>query len=314
MFSSMSRKYLLFIPIVLLGLIAAIALVNHGRPKDAPKKHIRFALCQYGTRLRDMEWNFNHALHEAEEAVRHGADVIVLPEFSFVACLDLKDGKGWFNLEKKRDWLRRIRSFTRENNVYLFVNHPSIVFHHHSTNRYNQTKIFGPDGSVVATYRKRFLSLMELAFDMKTGIDPTIAELPFGKLGLMICKDSMVMEEFKQYALADLVVIQYAYLTFWGNSPVVPLGWREPSRHSLATFNMLVTNGISHIRRPLLLCNKSGLEGEFLYNGSSAIVDSSGKVLHQSGTGTDIVYADIPLDESGKICGEPSPTPIPAEP
>ena len=61
----MGRKYFLVIPIVLLGLIAAIALVNHSRPKDAPKKHIRFALCQYGTRLRDMEWNFNHALHVA---------------------------------------------------------------------------------------------------------------------------------------------------------------------------------------------------------------------------------------------------------
>ena len=310
MISGMSRKYLLFIPIVLLGLIAAIALVNHDPPRDAPKKHIRFALCQYGTRLRDMEWNFNHALHEAEEAVRHGADVIVLPEFSFVACLDLKDGKGWFNLKEKRDWLRRIRSFTRKNNVYLFVNHPAVVFHHHSTNRYNQTKIFGPDGSVVATYRKRFLSLMEISFNMAMGKTPTIAELPFGKLGLMICKDSMFMEEFKQYASADLVIIQYAYLTFWGNSPVVPRGFRERSRDSLATFSTLVTNGISHIRRPLLLCNKSGLEGEFLYNGSSAIVDSSGKVLHQADTGTDIVYADVPVDESGKICGEPSPTPM----
>ncbi len=306
----MSRKYLLFIPIVLLGLIAAMVLVNHGRSKAAPKKTIRFALCQYGTRLHDMEWNFNHAMHEAEEAARHGADVIVLPEFSFVACLDLKDGKGWFNLKKKKDWLRRIRSFTRKNNVYLFVNHPAVDFHHHSTNCYNQTKIFGPDGSVVATYRKRFLSIMELSFDMAMGNTPTIAELPFGKLGLMICKDSMFMNEFKQYASADLVVIQYAYLTFWGNSPVVPRGFREPSRDSLETFNMLVTNGIPHIRRPMLLCNKSGLEGEFLYNGSSAIVDSSGKFLHQADTGTDIVYADVPLDESGKICGEPSPTPM----
>ena len=90
----------------------------------------------------------------------------------------------------------------------------------------------------------------------------------------------------------------------------MPRGFRERSRDSLATFSTLVTNGISHIRRPLLLCNKSGLEGEFLYNGSSAIVDSSGKVLHQADTGTDIVYADVPVDESGKICGEPSPTPM----
>ncbi len=301
------RKRLLaaVFPAVLAALIGAVVLLERTIASYSGKDHVRIALCQYETRLGDLEWNFDNAMRAANEAVRHGADVIVFPEFSFVAALDLKDGVGWFNFKKKKNWHRRVRSFVRRHRVYLFLNHPAVVANGAVTNRFNQTQVFGPKGSTIASYWKRFPSIMDFSFGIAPGDRPVIAELPFAKIGLMTCKDSWYMDKFPQYADADLVVIQFAYLTCWGDAAAMPRGFREQSRDSSETFHTLVTNGIPHLRRPLLLCNKSGLEGECLYNGLSAIVDSSGNFVHRAPTGTDIVYADIRLDKSGRVTGEP---------
>ncbi len=308
-------RFILFLFFLTLAAIGLAIVFAHAECSDFRWKrrgYVRIALCQYGTRLVNREGNFKNAMMKAEEAVLHDADVIVFPQFSFVSAYDLKHGHGWFNLEERTNWMAHLRSFTRRHQAYLFVNHPAVVFEADATNRYNQTQVFGPDGSVIATYRKRFLSVMDMLFGMKHGDQPTIVNLPFGKIGLMICKDSKHMEAFKEYAAADLILVQYAYLTFWGDSPSLSPGFGEPSRESLSTFARLVTNGIRHIRRPMLLCNKSGLEGECLYNGSSAIVDSSGRFIGQADTGTGILYADIPVNHAGRLSSIPVHTRFPA--
>ncbi|MBQ6923795.1 MAG: carbon-nitrogen hydrolase family protein [Kiritimatiellae bacterium] len=304
----------LLLPVVAIGLVVIVEHAGRGDFEQSRRGHVRVALCQYGTRLVDREWNFRNAMREAEAAIRADADVIVFPEFSFLSAYELKVGRGWENLEDQTNWVRRIRSFTRRHGVYLFVNHPAIVAEAGTTNRYNQTQVFGPDGSVVATYRKRVLSTMDMFFRMEKGEEPTIVDLPFGKVGLMICKDSTRMDKFRQYAYADLVLVQYAYVTFWGASRLKSAGFGEPSEKSLSTFPRLMTNGIHHIRRPMLLCNKSGLEGECLYNGSSAIVDAAGRIVARADTGPGILYADIPVDKAGKMAGPPVPTRFSATP
>ena len=305
---------LLLLPVVAIFLVVVVEHARRGDFEQSRRGHVRVALCQYGTRLLDREWNFRNAMREAEAAVRNDADVIVFPEFSFLSAYELKIGRSWFNLEDQTNWVARIRSFTRRHGVYLFVNHPAIVEEPAATNCYNQTQVFGPDGSVVAIYRKRVLSTMDMSFRMTKGEEPTIVDLPFGKVGLMICKDSTRMDKFRQYADADLVLVQYAYVTFWGNSRFRSPGFGEPSPGSLSTFPRLMTNGIHHIRRPMLLCNKSGLEGECLYNGSSAIVDSAGRMVARADTGPGILYADIPVDKTGKMTGAPVPTRFPTTP
>ena len=69
----------LLLPVVAIGLVVIVEHAGRGDFEQSRRGHVRVALCQYGTRLVDREWNFRNAMREAEAAIRADADVIVFP-------------------------------------------------------------------------------------------------------------------------------------------------------------------------------------------------------------------------------------------
>jgi predicted amidohydrolase len=263
---------------------------------------VRFALCQYGSRVGDFVWNAAHALEYAEEAVRCGADVIVLPEYSFTTVHDLRAGRAWINLEEV-PWLgKALGNFTRRHRCYLFANHAR-TFGKHRRRRVNESFLVGPDGKVVARYAKRFLALLDQRIDFDPGTNgAVVAELPFARVGMLICKDTGYSESFREaFRDADLLLMQFGHIAHWG-SGTAPTGLRASLAGATNVFPRVAEDWAEdHDGKPFLMVNKTGLEKEFAFAGGSRVFGADEKPLAVADSSESILYVDFPLDAAGRI-------------
>ena len=311
------RKVARFFKITLAALVAAgvlavigfvvVVRANRGTFRPCHPGTLRFALCQNASRVGDIRHNILAALDLAEEASRHGADFIVFPEFSFTAVHDIRRGWAWENIAEKPELQGRLSSFARRHGCYLLYNHP-YTFGEKRQHHYNETTLMGPDGMVVTNYQKHIPALLDQRCNLGPGPGPVIARLPFGDIGLMVCRDTTQPLRFAEYKDTDLVVAQFAVISHWGPT-LQPPGLRMRPDEARHAFFDAIPNLVSAFHRPILMVNKTGLEDEFVYLGGSIAVDEAGERVAQANNGEEILYVDFALDENGRIDGS-----RPAEP
>lgn len=278
--------------------VAFLFLPRPFRPKTPGR--VRFALCQYESRIGEVRWNFDHAMRFASEAAAHKADVVVLPEFSFSSTLDVGMGKARFKLLRRPYARKGIWWFARTRGCYLIVNHPAPYKGTTNTIWRNETLVFNPSGRVMAKYWKRVLSSMDIGFAFSKGDEPVIAEFPFGRVGLMVCKDSCIPLKAKPYRKADLVLVRFANIGLWADEPGL-LGLSFPISELKDDLDTIAKRCARGLVRPLLMVNKTGLENEYLYLGGSRAYSANGAEVARLGTGSGILYVDFLLGKDGKI-------------
>ena len=311
------RAWRVFASVVAIAVVAAALVAAaflgwaHARRGRFLPKHpgfVRFALCQYDSRSGDTRRNILHALEYADEAVRHGADVVILPEFSFATVHDVRSKFACFNLLERPELAGRLSDFTRRNGCYLLYNHPLVVTNESPKKLvYNQSCLLGPDGAVVVDYCKQAMALIDIRCGITPGTEDVVARLPFGNLGLMICKDAYYPNHFPSFQDADVVVIQFAHIVNWGPD-LPPNGLREPIAEAPRNFPHVANLCTSALRKPLLMVNKTGLEDTYAYIGGSRVVIANGMTIAQANSYCDILYADFILNADGRI--DPNQHPV----
>lgn len=276
----------------------------HSRRGEFQPKHqgfVRFALCQIDSRVGDIRWNFLHAMDYAQEAVRHGADVVVLPEFSFTTVHDVRTRLACFNILERPEYAERLSEFTLNNGCYLFFNHPSVTNVYGRLNTYNTSYVMGPDGLLLTNYCKQAMALIDKRCFLKPGSVDVMAQLPFGNVGMMICKDAYFPDHFPSYHEADVIAIQFAHIVNWGDTNA-PTGLQEPmAAGAMNNFPHVANLCTKQFHKPLLMVNKTGMEDTYGYIGGSRVVVGNGTCIAKANSCTGILYADFPLNESGRI-------------
>lgn len=163
--------------------------------------------------------------------------------------------------------------------------------------RWNTSVLIGPDGGVLATYRKihRFgfgegePTLLEAGEDVVTvplpppaggtgpndGMEPVVA-------GLATCYDLRFPEQFRLLldAGARLVIVPAAW-----PAPRVE-HWRLLGR-ARAVENQVV----------VVQCNTGGAHAGYRMGGHSQVVSATGEVLAEAGDGEEVLAVDVDLDE-----------------
>ena len=298
------RTFIVLFLALVLSAAAFLAWAYGRRGKFLPKhrEYVRFALCQYSSRKGDVLWGLHNAMNFASEAVRHGADVVVLPEFSFTTVHDIRTQYSYFNISDRPEYLGALADFTLRHGCYLMYNHPFTTNAPSATRplHFNVSYVMGPDGQVMAEYRKQAMALLDTRCKMKPGNKDMIVSFPFGDVGMMICKDSCYPQHFMSYTNADLVVIQFAHIAHWGPNPA-PRGLQEPIAEVVDNLARNANACTRVLGKPLLMVNKTGMEDEYGYIGGSRVVVANGTALTVADSGPEIIYADFPLDENGRI-------------
>jgi N-carbamoylputrescine amidase len=227
---------------------------------------MRVALVQMNSRAKARDENVERAAAFVDEAVRQGADLVVLPEFFNVEYFpQYRDARYMDYAEAEDGYTQtRIRAKAREHGVHIV----STIFEMARAGHYYDTAmLLGPEGEIVGKYRKvhpaALLSLEKLYF--RGGSSFPVSRVGEWTLGFSTCYDNLFPESCRCLALqgAEMIIAPYA-------TPVA-----DPWENFLTT--RALENGVY-----LAACNHVGPEGEWQMSGKSMLVDPLGKILLQA--------------------------------
>ena len=145
---------------------------------------------------------------------------------------------------------------------------------------FNTAVLIGPDGEIVATYRKRHLfgfATGERTL-MSSGEALVVADTPLGATGLATCYDLRFPEMFR-----DLV--DAGAETFLLSS-----GWPTPR---IEHWRVLARARAIEDLAWVIACNGVGSHAGITLGGHSIVVDPQGNIVVEAGDEETVVYADI---------------------
>ena len=110
--------------------------------------------------------------------------------------------KGNLYISEDDPDVARIREAARRAGVYVLF-----TFHELDTYRHNTAILIDPEGKTVGKYRKVQPTLGELRLGIAPGEDLPVFELPFAKVGILICWDQYFVETARTLARKGAEVI-----------------------------------------------------------------------------------------------------------
>jgi len=235
---------------------------------------VRVAVVQTKPIFGEVKKNIQDAL-DLMETVK--ADLYVLPElfttgYNFVEQSEVKalaepaDGLTFKTLS---EWAKKQ------------VCHIVYGFAERADTLYNSSSLIGPEG-FVGVYRKVHLFYRENIFFAPGNIGFPVFDLPFGKIGMMICFDWLYPESTRSLALKGAQLIAHP------SNLVLP--YCPDGMVTRALENKVFTATADRVGEE----NRGGIDLKFI--GTSEIVASNGKILFRLGEREPgIAVADIEL-------------------
>ena len=230
---------------------------------EGSESKIRVAAIQMEPRVGEKKTNVDETLDWIHRAAKEGARLVVLPELCNTGYV-FETREEAFSLAERvpdgptcRSWLKA----AHENNVSVVAG----IAEKDGPCLYNTAILAGPEG-FIGKYRKLHLFHRERLFFELGNLGLPIFYLPFGRVGLIVCRDAWFPEVARIYALqgADLICD--------------PTDWALPEEKQrenfLAPYIHLATAIVNTI---FMICaNRVGLERGFEFPGSSCIIGPSG--------------------------------------
>lgn len=247
-----------------------------GRPST-----VEIALAQMHCRPGDVEANLATIESMVRTAAHQGADLVIVPEMAttgyfvsdrFDELAELEDGPT----------AKRLSGIAKANAVHLAV---GIILAENGA-LFDAQLLFGPDGALLATYRKVHLFSAEREW-FTAGDTPVVVDTAIGRIGMTICYD-LIFPEYSRTLVdmgAELIINSTNWIT--DDFQRTRWGWDGPTVEGLAGTRAL-ENGVW-----LAMANCVGPEWKFDSIGHSCIVAPSGKIITSAGRAQGVSQAEI---------------------
>jgi len=236
---------------------------------------LRVALVQQATVWQDPAANLARARGFAEAAARAGARVAVFPE---LFTLGFTMAPEPFAEAIPGATTEAVAALSREFGLYLVGS----AVEAHAPHPRNAAFVTGPDGALVAAYRKLHpFSYGEEHQHYSGGDDCPVFSLDGIPCGLQICYDLRFPEPFRSLAARGAEVV------------FVPANW--PARRIAAWSTLLAARAIEN---QLAVCgvNRVGRDAMGLdYPGASALHDCFGEAIAKGDAAEGLVVGDLDL-------------------
>ncbi|HYA28838.1 MAG TPA: carbon-nitrogen hydrolase family protein [Acidobacteriota bacterium] len=244
----------------------------------------------------DRAANLREAQHWIRQAAALGARVVALPEV-FI-------WRG--NKKMEREFAEpipgptstAIAALARELRIYLLAG-SILEAIPDSPRAYNTSLLFGPDGNLVARYRKIHLFDVDLANGVSLresetrahGDDVVVAQTELGTMGLSVCYDLRFPELYRGMAAqgAQIIFVPSAFTAFTGQA------------HWEALLRARAIENQAYVIAP----DQFGKSPKsFECHGHSMIVDPWGTILAELPDGRGVITAEIDLEHLSKVRAE----------
>lgn len=246
---------------------------------------VRVACIQMEPHVGQNEQNLKRSIELCEEAVRGGAQLLVLPElcnsgYVFESRSEAIAGSEEIpNGPASSAW----GSFCQEKGVYLVAG----IAERSGDRLFNSSIVLGPEG-YIGTFRKVHLWNRENLFFEPGDLGFPIFHTPIGRIATFICYDGWFPEAYRSCALqgADIICIPTNWVPIPGQaegSPAMATVLAQANAHSNSVY--------------IAAADRVGTERGQLFNGQSVIVSYTGWPMAgpASAEHEEILYADLDL-------------------
>ena len=246
----------------------------------------------------DPKKNLPLAVDRITAAAKQGAQLVCLPELFRSLYFCQKEDYRCFDLAEPipgptTDLLGKL---CKKLKITLVSSH----FEERTGGLYHNTAVvFGPDGSILGTYRKMHIP-DDPGFSEKfyfapgdTGFLPIAT--PVGKLGVLVCWDQWYPEAARLMALRGAQILIYPTAIGLARTEPRQLHKVQCSAWQTMQRSHAIANGVF-----VLSINRTGREDNLDFWGASFACDPFGEVLAQASTDkAEIIRANLHLDEIG---------------
>lgn len=156
----------------------------------------------------DFEDNMKDILRICDAAAEDEKkpDILLFTETAYDRGLVNIAERKWISADSEA--VSRVRNKAKEHGMYIIFS----IHEDEKGRRYNTNLIISPEGEITGKYRKTHLTYSEYKAGIVPGDELPVFELPFGKIGMLICWDTWFPEAFRVLAKkgAEIVFISTA--------------------------------------------------------------------------------------------------------
>ncbi|MFZ1937488.1 MAG: carbon-nitrogen hydrolase [Terracidiphilus sp.] len=253
----------------------------------------------------DPEANFASALNHVREAARLGAQIVCLPELFRTQYFCQREELALFDLAEQIPGpsTQKLGEVAREAKIAIVAS----LFERRAPGLYHNTAVtFGADGAIASVYRKMHIPDDPLYYE-KYYFAPgdlgfKAVDMPFGRVGTLVCWDQWYPEGARLTALQGAEVLFYPTAIGWHPAEKDEFGAAQYDAWKTIQRAHAIANGVY-----VAAVNRVGLEhGDIKGNraagpglefwGGSFIADPFGRVIAKaSHENEEILLADVDL-------------------
>jgi N-carbamoylputrescine amidase len=248
----------------------------------------RIAVAQFEPHVGDLAGNREQAVRWTRAAAAEGADLVVLPELASSGYTFASEDEAQRCAEDPDDGptVSALLAVARDTGIHVVCG----LDERDGDCRHNSAVLLGPSGRL-ATYRKLHLFYDEQAWFVP-GASLPVVELPFGRVGMVICYDLWFPEAVRALALggADIVAVPTNWVASFKRTVYDDRGYCQGDYVAMAS---AAQNGV------VMACaDRIGVERGLTFLGASIIVGADGWPVAgpSSADGEALLVADVALD------------------
>ncbi|MGH7640540.1 MAG: nitrilase-related carbon-nitrogen hydrolase [Candidatus Dormibacteria bacterium] len=189
----------------------------------AQTSRLKVAVCQYAPEIGHLAANADRGSQWIARAAEAGAELVVLPELASSGyAFENEAEAAQASQELESDTVSRWIDSCRRLGVFVV----SGFCERGPAGRYNSALLLGPDG-VLGVYRKAHLFFDEKSYFRPGDVGFPVFDLPFGRLGMLICYDLWFPEAARVLALsgADIVAVPTNWVANFRRRVADERGW-----------------------------------------------------------------------------------------
>lgn len=249
---------------------------------------VRIAVAQYEPHVGELDGNLAQAFRWATAAATEGADLIVLPELASSGYVfsDADEAQRCAEDPDEGPTVRALRDVCAAHGCHVVAG----LNERDGDCRHNSAVLVGPAGRL-ATYRKLHLYYDEQSW-FRAGDELPIVDLPFGRVGIIICYDLWFPEPARALALAgaEVIAVPTNWVASFKRTVWDDRGYCQGNYVAMAT---AAQNGV------VMACaDRIGVERAVTFIGASIIVGADGWPVAGPASKADeeLLIAEVDLD------------------
>jgi 5-aminopentanamidase len=241
---------------------------------------VRIACCQIAPTLGDLVANSAMIEAQMRDAVKAGADVIVLPELATSGYMFADADEARAVALAPTDHVFEKWSAAAGNSIVI----AGFCELGEDSKLYNSAVMVDADG-VIACYRKTHLWDREKLIFTPGDVVPSVVQTEHGVIAVMVCYDLEFGEVTRRVALDRVELIAAPV-----NWPLFPRPEGEHPGEVITAMSTARTNRVA-----VACCDRAGVERGQQWTEGTAIIDPDGWIVASAGPGTAMAVADIDL-------------------